>query len=193
MNGAQPITLQRRTSRRRDRPSQRPQARSDVTIHAPADRVRNTRSVAASTSRCRLCLTRRAYPKFTSNLQPENPCKRGLRRRVTEMPTRGRDIRSSPSLLKQDRAIGRGRPIAAPRQRLTDTRIVQPERECDAGHLNAQSLAQRDAGLHRAGAAFVVSWEGSGISKTQKKHVFVILDSPSTRQSKVKHLRIESP
>ena len=31
-------------------------ARSDVTIHVLVDRVRNTRSAAASTSRCRLCL-----------------------------------------------------------------------------------------------------------------------------------------
>src|ERR1700722_8238840 len=64
MNGAWPITLRRRTSRRRDRPSQRRQARSDVTIHVLADRVKNTRSAAASTSRCRLCLPAGAYPKF---------------------------------------------------------------------------------------------------------------------------------
>jgi yecA family protein len=37
---------------------------SNVTIHVLADRVRNTRSAAASTSRCRLCLPAGAYPKF---------------------------------------------------------------------------------------------------------------------------------
>jgi hypothetical protein len=40
----------------RDRPSRRPRARPDVTIHALADRVRNYKKAAASTSRSRLCL-----------------------------------------------------------------------------------------------------------------------------------------
>jgi yecA family protein len=49
------------TPRSSFRPSQTPAARSDVTIHVLADRVKNTRSAAALTSRCRLCLPAGTY------------------------------------------------------------------------------------------------------------------------------------
>ena len=170
MNGDWPITLRHRTSRRRDRPSPRPQARLDVTIHALAAQARNTRSVAVSTEQPPPAgpTRRRAYPKFRLELALRNPSNRSPRQRVTP-------VRILTRLFAFWDLAGGSNLWASPKQEITDRK---PCTYCRKGRVPLRSTRQKRAlDVRQSYVAQVDIVEKIGIVQKIGQLVFYLLEA----------------